>query len=597
MDTYSHAYGNTGHYRRPGTQTSYCGRDLLPEPNTGIAKRVCQSCAKAEQRDRVEAEQVAADRAVDGPTLAERAGVRHATVGTGRRVHYSNNDDTLCGREVSEYVDGSDLLALLNKGHQICTPCDRAAEQRAYARALAAASPLAAAAVDLAETVEQADAEQAAPSAEETTPAAGTLVDPWTWIRRPSSSDADQAAEERAEHRQHLADSRGANAYELAVAAVRRVVREMPQAGALRVRVVEGSPEATLAREDLHALAYSGHTTADAVARVRAAVAAHIRHGKREVHIMFPALGMRPALYLPDVMALLIRWDDQAEAHLDQAVAEAGEQFDRAARAVDAVEHAEHAEQVEAAVETVEDAKALYAAALVTEAEGTWRGEWIGEQPAADVLFAVEGTVEQGALFAPAATVREPIVARASFNRADLDRIKSKADADRAVYRAETDDRIAAECAAHGVAPSQGVRDRIAARAAEQAPARRVIEGVIVQHAGTAEGSTPSNASHPDVVAARAALDGLAVATMTDHHDVTEPTEDESHVRGYLIDPRTQGRVAVYWLEGGRTVRRDQMPHGPALDCLADRLKRRGWAVEKMLRSSACVFAHRPATD
>lgn len=131
----------------------------------------------------------------------------------------------------------------------------------------------------------------------------------------------------------------------------------------------------------------------------------------------------------------------------------------------------------------------------------------------------------------------------------------------------------------------------------EPAAEPRVVEGVVVTHAGTAEGSTPSNASHPDVVAARGALDGLAVATMTEHHDVTEPTEDEQHVRGYLVDPRTHGRVALYWLEGGRIVRRDQMPHGPALDCLADRLRRRGWAVEKMLRSSQCVFASRPAAE
>lgn len=577
-----------GHYRRPGTSMSYCGRTVEAKPSASTYfKGVCQMCAKGEQRDRVEAEQVVADRDLDGPSLAVRAGVRYCLVGTGRRVHYSNNDDTLCGREVTEYTDG------LDKRHDLlCAPCIKAAEKRAYARALAAASPLAAAAVDLAETVEQADAEQAAPPADEPAPTPGTLVDPWTWIRRPSSSDAAQAAEERAERRQHLADSRGMNAYELAVGNVRRVVRELPQAGALRVRVVEGGPEAILTRDDLHAVAYSGHTTADAVARVRVAVAVHIRHGERAVHEMFPALGMRPALYLPDVMALLRRWDD-TQATDEQAAA----QFDSTARAVDAVEYAE---QVEAGVETVEEAEALYAAALVTEAEateGTWRGAWIGEQPADDVLFAVEGTVEQGALFAPAVAAREPIVARASFRPADLARIKAKADTDRAAYRAESDDRIAAECAAHGVAPSQGVRDRIAARAAAQAPARRVIEGVIVQHAGTAEGSTPSNASHPDVVAARAALDGLAVATMTDHHDVTEPTEDEQHVRGYLIDPRTQGRVAVYWLEGGRTVRRDQMPHGPALDCLADRLQRRGWAVEKMLRSSACVFAHRPATD
>ncbi|MEV6074366.1 hypothetical protein AB0L80_04505 [Streptomyces sp. NPDC052069] len=585
MDTYAYGYGLTGHYAKPGTHTSYCGRELMHEPNTGIRNRICAPCAKAEQRDRVEAEQVVADRALDGPTLAERAGVRYCLVGTGRRVHYSNNDDTLCGREVTEYTDGPD------KRHDLlCAPCIKAAEKRAYARALAAASPLAA--VDLAETVEQADAEQAAPPVDEPAPTPGTLVDPWTWIRRPSSSDAEQAAEERAERRQHLADSRGANAYEIAAGNVRRVVRELSQGGALCIRVVEGGPEAILTRDDLHALAYSGHTTADAVARVRIAVAAHIRHGERAVHEMFPALGMRPALYLPDVMALLRRWED-TQAAAEQAAG----QFDSAARAVDAVEHAE---QVEAGVETIADAEALYAAALVTEAEandGTWRGAWIGEQPADDVLFAVEGTVEQGALFAPAAPVREPIVARASFRPADLDRLKEKAAADRAAYRAETDDRIAAQCAAHGVAPSQGVADRIAARAAEQAPARRVIEGVIVSHAGTTQGSTPANATHPNVVAARAALDGLAVATMTDHHDVTEPTEDEQHVRGYLVDPREGARVAVYWLEAGRIIRRDDSWHGPSLDCLADRLTRRGWTVEKMLKSSQCVFAHRPATD
>ncbi|MFH8793835.1 hypothetical protein [Streptomyces sp. NPDC017941] len=550
-----------GHYRRPGTSASYCGRTVEATPTEGkYVTGVCQTCAKAAKRDRVAAEQVAADRAVDGPALAERAGVRYATVGTGRRVHYSpNNDDTLCGREVSGYVDGDDLLALFNKGHQPCVPCDRAAEKRAYARSLAAASPVAAAAVALAETVEQ-----AATPAEEPTPAPGTLVDPWTWIRRPSSSDAARAAEERTERRQHLADSRGANAYELALTAVRQVVREMPQTGAFRVRVVEGSPEATLTRNDLHALAYSGHTTADAVTRVRAAVTAHIRHGEREVHVMFPALGMRPALYLPDVMALLGHWED-SQAEAEQALA---------------------------------DVEAQQAAAMVTgakAAEGTWRGAWIGEQPPADALFVVDRPIEQGALFDERATASAPTVREQQ--RAALARIKAKADAKRAAERVATDEQIAGECAAHGVPAPRSVTARMAVRAAEQSPERRVIEGVIVQHGGTAQGSTPADADHPDVVAARAALDGLAVATMTDHHDVTEPTEDEQHVRGYLINPRTHGRVAVYWLEGGRIIQRDQMPHGPALDCLADRLKRRGWAVEKMLRSSQCVFAHRPSTD
>lgn len=301
-------------------------------------------------------------------TFTEQAGVRYAVIGKGKRVHYSPNDDGLCGRAITRYLDATEAVALFDKGYELCAPCHRAAEKRAEARRLADASPLAAAVVDLVDTIEQADA-----------------------------------------------------------------------------------------------------------------------------------------------------------------------QFDRAARAVDAVEHAE---QVEAGVATVADAEALYAATLVTEAEaadGTWRGEWIGAQDDAAVLFPIERDTEQGALF---------------------------------------NDRAAVEPAA-----------------AEQ----RVVEGVVVEHAGVAEGSTPSNASHPDVVAARAALAGLAVATMTEHHDVTDPTEDEQQVRGYLVDPRTHGRVAVYWLEGGRIIRRDQMPHGPALDCLADRLRRRGWAVEKMLRSSQCVFAHLPA--
>ncbi|MEU9306939.1 hypothetical protein [Streptomyces sp. NPDC048256] len=244
--------------------------------------------------------------------------------------------------------------------------------------------------------------------------------------------------------------------------------------------------------------------------------------------------------------------------------------------------------------ETVEQADAVQAVTEAEASEGTWRGAWIGEQPAGDALFAVDPAVEQGALF-DGRPVREPVVVRASFHRADLDRIKAKADADRAAYRAETDDRIAAECAAHGVAPSQGVRDRIAARAAEQAPARRVIEGVIVGHAGTAEGSTPEDAGHPNVIAARAALAGLAAARMTDHHDVSEPTAAEQDVRGYLINPRGGDRVAVYWLESGRMIRRDTPNDGAALDCLAYTLTRQGWTVETMLKSSQCVFAHRPA--
>ncbi|MEV5131424.1 DUF6884 domain-containing protein [Streptomyces sp. NPDC053705] len=85
------------------------------------------------------------------------------------------------------------------------------------------------------------------------------------------------------------------------------------------------------------------------------------------------------------------------------AVVEADEQFAAVARAVDAVTYAE---ETGAAVDTVEDAEALYAAQLVTETDadaGTWRGEWIGQQ-VDDGLFDLEPDAEQGALFDARAT-------------------------------------------------------------------------------------------------------------------------------------------------------------------------------------------------
>lgn len=283
-----------------------------------------------------------------------------------------------------------------------------------------------------------------------------------------------------------------------------------------------------------------------------------------------------------------------AEAVLDRMETDDAAAFVTVTRAVDAVEHAE---ETGAAVATVEEAEALYAAALVTEADaadGTWQGEWIGEQPT-DTLFAVEPPAEQGALFtkdAPAA----PLVVRMHIPPAARERMKAKAAAERAEHRAEMDDHQAAEHRAHGVPVPAAVQARIDARTAQagQAVARRAIEGVIVAHQDTAEGSAPEDADHPDVIAARAALHPLKAAQMTDRHDFSEPTEEERHVRGYVIHPRTQGRVALYWLEGGRQVRHDDPWHGPCLDILADKMRAAGWATERMLKSSICVFAHRP---
>ncbi|OAR22380.1 hypothetical protein A8W25_22260 [Streptomyces sp. ERV7] len=462
MDTYAHGYGSTGHYAKPGTHTSYCGRELQHTPNTPVAARICTPCAKAEKRDRVEAEQVAADRATDGPTLAERARVRYATVGTGRRIHFSPNDDTLCGREITEYISGADLLALFNKGRELCTPCIKAAEQRAYALSLAAVSPLAAAAVDLASTIEQADAES------------------------------------------------------------------------------------------------------------------------------------------------------------EQEVAEA---------------------------------EAQQAAALVTEAEptdGTWRGEWIGEQPADSVLFHVEAGAEQGALFDDrldallassqqrnaevdamlaevralgaevddyAASVAEwgakvdalvaereatspaKLTACMQFEPSAVERVKAKADADRAAYRAEMDDRQAAEHHAHGAPVPPGVQSRIDARTplAEQAVEPRVVEGVIVAHNGRTKGTAPKHSTDPDALAALGALGTLRCAEVTDHTDISAHPGDVGHTPeawGFLVEPRGNGRVALCWVQGGRYVDPSGEPWAVELEIGADKLRKAGWQIEPMTRR--CVFAWRP---
>ncbi|MFB7763621.1 hypothetical protein [Streptomyces xiamenensis] len=64
--------------------------------------------------------------------------VVYGIVGRGRRVHYSpRNDVTLCGREITAYIDIDEVVELLNKGYELCIPCHRRAEQRAAAARLA----------------------------------------------------------------------------------------------------------------------------------------------------------------------------------------------------------------------------------------------------------------------------------------------------------------------------------------------------------------------------------------------------------------------------------------------------------------------------
>jgi hypothetical protein len=75
MDTYSVRAARskaTGHYRRPGTRTLFCGRPV-GAPNAQFATlagwKLCTRCVKSEAADRAEAEAVA-EAWLDQPTAA-----------------------------------------------------------------------------------------------------------------------------------------------------------------------------------------------------------------------------------------------------------------------------------------------------------------------------------------------------------------------------------------------------------------------------------------------------------------------------------------------------------------------------------------------
>ncbi|MEV8169604.1 hypothetical protein AB0O70_16915 [Microbacterium paraoxydans] len=123
---------------------------------------------------------------------------------------------------------------------------------------------------------------------------------------------------------------------------------------------------------------------------------------------------------------------------------------------------------------------------------------------------------------------------------------------------------------------------------------QQVVEGVVVEHAGAAEGSLPEHATHPDVVAARSVLAGLPPAAMTVDTDISRYADKvDTSVRGYLIEPRDPGRVAAYWIEGGIFTASNGEPHRAELDTLRARFREAGWTVEP--KSLTCVFAWRPA--
>ncbi|MFG3287293.1 hypothetical protein ACGF3G_00525 [Streptomyces sp. NPDC048179] len=131
----------------------------------------------------------------------------------------------------------------------------------------------------------------------------------------------------------------------------------------------------------------------------------------------------------------------------------------------------------------------------------------------------------------------------------------------------------------------------LAAPAPVQAPAPKVVEGVIVSHAGTAKGCLPKHVDDSDTRAAIEALDNLKLAELADHFEPDEGTD----VRGFMVEPRGNGRVALYWVFGGSIRDHNREPWKVELEIGADKLRKAGWRIEP--KSVFCVFAWRPIAE
>ncbi|MEU7092975.1 hypothetical protein [Kitasatospora aureofaciens] len=110
------------------------------------------------------------------------------------------------------------------------------------------------------------------------------------------------------------------------------------------------------------------------------------------------------------------------------------------------------------------------------------------------------------------------------------------------------------------------------------------------ESAPAALGSYPRYNTHPDVVAARAALLPMSPARIDDDFD---PEEAEPDVQGFFVEPRAEGEVRAFWVEAGQlaNVRRGATG-GMRLAAMAAKLTAAGWTAQS---GGFFVTAQRPA--
>ncbi|MGW9385389.1 hypothetical protein [Streptomyces globisporus] len=103
MDTHAvhdAAHQATGHYRRPGTRTLYCGRPAGPRNaifHTVRGWRTCRSCVAAEQRDRAAAAAVAAQHTTERPAAVAPAPARSRRIPAEPTYVYGAQQLTIIG--------------------------------------------------------------------------------------------------------------------------------------------------------------------------------------------------------------------------------------------------------------------------------------------------------------------------------------------------------------------------------------------------------------------------------------------------------------------------------------------------------------------
>ncbi|MGO4417273.1 hypothetical protein AB4Z54_00475 [Streptomyces sp. MCAF7] len=467
----------------------------------------------------------------DEAPLYQRAEVRHAAVGRGRRVHYSpSNDDTLCGKEVTAYLDLTEAAARAKRGDELCARCFKAAEERAYGISLAAASPLTGAAAELVEFVEAGEANRRFRDAMDSitrTNNTASLADlaSWTSSLWPHA-DQDEAPEEF----RLLMEWAAGTTHLLTLAGIARRAGHLwdhPE-DAIEGRLFVVDPETRELFTDV-------------------VPAARPEFG--EVLVILRADQVHPGDTVLGCVAPGVSIDNATPGH----VITQSDPYTATPRPYTPACQCPGCEPAASWPGRV--------IVLATEAETAW--DACDPVPAASLVLVRAGSrqLAEETLDAP----------------------------QRAAYRVVCGD--GRERVMIGTTNRPGEPARVVVEggaewlAKECRPVRPAVAGV-----------APEDAADPDAEAALAVLAELRLATVTDGHDITGGDDYDKTVNGALVDPRGNGRVAVYWLVEGLYVTADRRkPHRVELRIIADKFRAAGWTVEP--DSNGCVFAWRPSAE